>query len=534
MFLTSAVRPSIGRDDRGSVMIGVIGLIAVTSVITLTITAATVQALGYTSLNRASVQSQAAADAGVDAMLAALAADECPAGGELVMNYGDIDSTMTGPAADAEFLRVTVAQRSSTTIDFVVGCPEPATTEIRIQAVGSANDPGVGASSSAGDQAAVQAVYEWEPGAVTAVATGAAVFSYGTPGLSNSFDLLSFSGSAANILVRQGNINCSNSVTVEGNIVAANGNIELSNSCSAEGNVWASGTVRMNNNHTIGGNVIAVGTGQSLISRSSSIGGSVRVGGTIHDSGGPRGSCANNDIPCKVAHQTGADPVLINQSGLPMPVVPDWVDVGYNEQTWRDAGWNIVNYQGPCNIDNNGRSNTHVQAFSNYTTPTVINVSDRCAGGFTIWATNYTLSMRTDLTFILPRNVNIGQFQMESRNDVGPRSLRLITPDNVIGDGPTLTGCGGININNTNTVRAPLAVLVYTPCNVWNSNQLSWRGHYYANSVSFSNNSELVYVPIGIPGHDLDGGGGGGGGEESETAGSVGALVEYRDIPVPS
>jgi hypothetical protein len=85
-------------DDRGNAMIAVIGLLAVTSMITLTVTGATVQALGYTSLTRASVQSNAAAEAGVDAMLAELFADDCPATGELTLTQGAIDPSVTGPA----------------------------------------------------------------------------------------------------------------------------------------------------------------------------------------------------------------------------------------------------------------------------------------------------------------------------------------------------------------------------------------------------------------------------------------------------
>ena len=79
MFLTRLRSRTTGfsgarHDDRGNAMIAVVGLLAVTSMVTLTVTGATVDALGYTSLTRASVQSNAAAEAGVDAMLAGAAA----------------------------------------------------------------------------------------------------------------------------------------------------------------------------------------------------------------------------------------------------------------------------------------------------------------------------------------------------------------------------------------------------------------------------------------------------------------------------
>jgi hypothetical protein len=207
-------------------MIAVIGLLAVTSMITMTVTGATVQALSYTSLTRAGVQSNAAAEAGVDAMLAELFADECPATGELAVTQGAVDPALTGAAADAPFFVATVAQRISGAAAWTSGCPNGATTQIRIQSTGFAADAGVAESASGRDASAVQAVYEWTPGANSAAVTGAAVFSYGTPGLSNSLELLSFNGNSANVIVAEGNILCSNSVYVEGDIVAANGNIQ--------------------------------------------------------------------------------------------------------------------------------------------------------------------------------------------------------------------------------------------------------------------------------------------------------------------
>ncbi|OYX55802.1 MAG: hypothetical protein B7Y93_04395, partial [Micrococcales bacterium 32-70-13] len=228
MLLTSLLRrPSSIADDRGNAMIAVIGLLAVTSMITLTVTGATVQALGYTSLSRASVQSNAAAESGVDAMLAALSANACPATGQLTATQGSVDPSLTGSAAAAPFYVSTVAYRISTSAAFTPGCPAEAATQIRIQSTGFAVDEGVADSASAGDASAVQAIYAWTPGANSAAVTGAAVFSYGTPGLANSLELLSFNGNSANVIVAEGNIVCSNSVFVQGDIVAANGNIQL-------------------------------------------------------------------------------------------------------------------------------------------------------------------------------------------------------------------------------------------------------------------------------------------------------------------
>lgn len=541
MFLTSLLRRARGlRDDRGNAMIAVIGLLAVTSMITVTVTGATVQALGFTSLTRAGVQSNAAAEAGVDAMLAELFADDCPATGELTATQGSVDPTLTGPAASDPFFVATVAYRISTAAAWTPGCPVEAATQIRIQSTGFAVDQGVAESASAGDASAVQAVYTWTPGANSAAVTGAAVFSYGTPGLANSLELLSFNGNSANVIVAEGNIVCSNSVYVQGDIVAANGNIQLDNTCSAGGNVWASGTVTLQGNKTIGGDVIAAGTGLTRIDPQTAIGGGVYARGEIDSWGqrctsGATGWDAAGDA-CSVARTTGADPVFYNRTDVVAPTRPAWVDVAFVSADWVSRGWTVRTYTGPCNIDNNGVKNSAVTAFSSYTTPTVIDMRG-CSSVTISTSAKLQVTMKTDLTFIMPKTVNIEDFTATSSTSID-RALRFITPDTVADGIPTQTGCGRIDINNQNELEAPIAVMVYTPCPVTNSNQLTWRGQYYAGQVSFSNNSELTYVPIGIPGFDLGNGAGGPGGSGAvggpAMPGTPGDLLEYTDIDVPA
>lgn len=532
----------LGHQDgeRGNAMIAVIGLLAVTSIVTMTVTGATVQALGFTSLTRAGVQSNAAAEAGVDAMLAALFADACPETGQLDASQGDLDPTLTGADADAPFFEATIAYRISTSAAWTNGCPIEAATQIRIQSVGFAADQGVAESVSGRDASAVQAVYEWVPGANTAAVTGAAVFSYGVPGLSNSLELLSFNGNQANVIVAEGNILCSNSVFVEGDIVAANGNIQLDNTCRAGGNVWASGTVGLQGNKTIGGDVIAAGLGTNRIDPSVRINGGVYVRGVI-DTWGQRctsGATGWDDAgdACALQRSSGANPVFWNRADVVAPTRPPWVDVNYVASDWQSRGWTVRTWNGPCTIDNQTRSNPAVTALSTYTTPQVIDMRG-CSSVVISSSASLTLTMRTDLTFITPRNVNLENFTVLTNGGVD-RALRFISPDTVADGVPTTTGCGRFDINNRNDLTAPVAILVYTPCTVQNSNQLTWRGQYYAGRVTFSNNSELTYVPIGIPGYDLGNGGAGGssGGATggSPLPGSPGDLIEFTDIDVPA
>jgi len=178
-------------------------------------------------------------------------------------------------------------------------------------------------------------------------------------------------------------------------------------------------------------------------------------------------------------------------------------------------------------IDNKTVANTSVSAFSTYTKPTVIDA--RACSTFVISSSSkLTITMRTDLTFILPKTVGVEDFTAVS-NGSFDRALRFITPDTVADGVPTLTGYGKFDINNQNEREAPIAVMVYSPCPISNSNKLTWRGQYYGSQVSFSNNSELTYVPIGVPGFDLGNGSGGPGGAGAvggtPTPGTPGALL---------
>ena len=547
MLLTTLSRRASTRaltrsDDRGNAMIAVIGLLAVTSMITLTVTGATVQALGYTSLSRAGVQSNAAAESGVDAMLAALVANACPATGTLAATQGSVNPSLTGSAASAPFYSATIAQRISASAAWTPGCPVGATTQIRVQSTGFAEDQGVSTSASRGDSSAVRAVYTWRPGANTAAVTGAAVFSYGTPGLANSLELLSFNGNSANIIVRTGDIVCSNSVYVQGDIIAAAGNIRLDNTCSAGGKVWASGTVTLNSGtKTIGGGVIAAGTGTTTISKT----GVTIVGGVF--ARGPLSSdglCSTGTTqqvttssPCKAVLDTGATPVFYNRADVAPPTVPLWVDINFVASDWVSRGWTVRTYTGPCTINNSTRTNPQVTAFSTYTSPTVIDMRGCTAGVIIPSNAQLSIAMRSDLTFILPQTVALADFTATSVDNLD-RALRFITPDTVADGVPTSVGCGRFDLNNQNDLEAPIAVMVYTPCDVYNINQLTWRGQYYAKTVSFANNSELTYVPIGIPGFDLGNGSGGPGGAGAvggpPLPGTPGALLEYTDINVPA
>ena len=79
MFLKWINSRLLSRDlnERGSAILGVLGVMGVTIVIAVTTTTASLHAVGVTSSTRASVEAEAAAEAGIDYAASQLATSIC-------------------------------------------------------------------------------------------------------------------------------------------------------------------------------------------------------------------------------------------------------------------------------------------------------------------------------------------------------------------------------------------------------------------------------------------------------------------------
>ncbi len=68
------------RDERGSALIAVIGIMGVASLVTMTMSGLSIGAISYTNTTRSGVQAQTAAESGIAVAAAALAASNCQPG----------------------------------------------------------------------------------------------------------------------------------------------------------------------------------------------------------------------------------------------------------------------------------------------------------------------------------------------------------------------------------------------------------------------------------------------------------------------
>jgi len=584
------------RDDSGSALVAVIGVLLVTIVIAAVVSASAVHALGYTSATRAGTQSQAAADAGL------------AAGKAVLMTTGACTTSMTELSSTDPHYRVTI-WRATATGSWTLGCPTSTSTQARLISTGYATTNGA-AGQSGGDLTYSELILAKE----VIQSSGAAIY-VGNGGQMNSFTVSSGNGQTADIRVKSGNWECSSSGTFNGNLIVETGKATFSNdTCKVTGYVWAAtgveftgggkvggdviasnGNVYMTGSNTeiggnvyangdfnlnsglvrgsveatggakvegggsrvmgsvwaksvtsitghINGNVISSSTATTAISPGSAsdlrIGGSATLGGSIN-SWADSGSCSQHynaaGYACALRAQgavTGT--ITMNVTGLATPTakaaptVPAWTDVAYVWSDWQAAGyaqqyldWPV----GQCSVTNATMTQTTNALYAfwqkvlNTTIPTVIDTrTSKCGQILISSSANLDWKLKTNITMI-----GYG-FQLEAVKinsiDTTQRQFNLIVPDGQ----PTVAGkhcnpntgsnvlpadkvAGPINLITSPGVRlgATVSGMVYTPCNVTVNNSTLWRGQIYAGSMSFSASDGLVYLPIGIPGINLDG-----------------------------
>lgn len=256
----------------------VLGVMGVTIVIGLTITAATINGLGFTSSNRASVQSRAAAEAGVDSALVGVSgAAGCPSA---------FSSTVT-PKYNSTVAYLDVSGA-------VVSCA--IASQIRITSTGAAGNPGV-AGASGGDTSKIEAIYPYTPASTPGVvSSGAAIYLASGANFNNGGSIAS-AGIVPAIQVKTGNFDCDNNTGIIGSVVVVSGTMSLKK-CTITGDAWSSGAATLQTDGQVIGKLTAA-------------------------------------LP-KPASGFG-----IWSPGLTMPLVPEWTEFSYLKTDWVTAAGTV-------------------------------------------------------------------------------------------------------------------------------------------------------------------------------------------------
>lgn len=266
------------REDSGSTMVAVIGVLAVALITTTLIATSVVSALGFTTATRADVQSQAAAEAGIAVVQASLLAGTCTADVDTIEDVdgdGYLEAVFRG--TDPEY---TTTVKSWSGASPENGCPSSASTRVVVSGHGAAATPGL---ISHGDETVVQAEFVANTTPAENTGSGPAIYS-GNGSAVNAMTITSATGVRGDIQILDGNFQCTTTSLIEGNVLVANGNVNITNTCTIKGDLRASGTINITSAAIIEGDVVAAGGGVSLSNSTIQVGGSIYANGaaTIH------------------------------------------------------------------------------------------------------------------------------------------------------------------------------------------------------------------------------------------------------------
>lgn len=449
MFLTR-VRSKRVLDERGSTLMAVIGVMAVLLIIGVTVVAATVSSLTFTSSTRAGVQSVAAAESGINVA-------------ELSLVNGTCQSQYTRLLAPAFTALVSYSLSVSNDV-WVNGCPAAGVPAQRIKVVSTGQPAPQGVIGDPARHAtSVEAIFGYVPAVLPGVhSSGAAMYLYGGVVFKNNANLFIAESGRAAIQVKQGNMTCENNTVIEGDVIVENGTLNISG-CSIEGNAWASGAATLGH---VTGNLTA---------------GSVNVSAA--------------DLP---SHVGGV--YTQYTAGVPIPAVSDWVDFAYLPGDWIDSDglpYKVTPIGLTCTL-----TASMLAAASNGSKPVIINALDLCPLGV---KASGDVNLTNDLVVFGQSFDFTSQVRFKS-STTATHKLWFITPDTVANHLPT---CGLLQGNfmmkNGFVIDSTIAAMLYTPCRFEAINNFEWRGQLYANGANdFKNNTRFDYVGLGLPGVDLD------------------------------
>ena len=510
------------RDERGAALVAVIALTAVTGIIGVTVTAVTVNALGTTTSNRASVQSRAAAEAGIDVATAGLqTANSCT-------GVAGVYSSATAPKYEAKI-------QYDAGAGWVTGCPIDTATKVRVLSTGTAQSSGV-AGASVGNKSVIEAIYNYLPTYIEVPEIDAAVYAYSIQGALKNFILSSSDNTlASDVQIAHGNVDCTNGASIAGDLILGDGHALLDN-CDITGTVHVSDYVDVTGASEVFGDVIAVGVKKngagdlaatvragSIVdgsvlaagsvnvtsSSASLVKGSVTVAGTSTSVGTVlTGSKIEGNLISSGTTNAAGNVMGTTTSGVvgldapPLPRIPNWTDIPWvsGVTSWAGEGYTTMTWTGACTIDG---ADPDWLALSTLTTPTVVDMTTKCgAAGLTTNSNLSPIVLNANIAFIA-KKFSFNKLYLSS---LTTRKVNFVVPDNTAGDGPTCPGpspAGNIIFSNESNFTSTIAALAYTPCKVY-SDRDGWRGQIYGGEVEFGTQAKLTFVPVAVPGVDFN------------------------------
>lgn len=500
------------RNERGSAILGVLGVMGVTIVIAVTTTTVSLHAVGITTSTRASVEAEAAAEAGIDYAASKLATSVCQS------SY-----TSSIPPIFSVVVSYSNLQTSPGTTDnsWVIGCPTSTSAQrLKLVSTGTAGTSGV-AGNSSGNIRKVEAIYPYVPAlpAYAIIAGGPAIYSFAqvNPTI-NDLTITQASTTRPSLQYLSGSATCSSNATILGDVILGSGGLQAQgDGCVINGDLWSANAIIMQAGEVTGNvnaagvqNGISVTLGDSAIidgnlfaagpvSSTGKIGGNVVAGPTTGISSFSTGASVGGSVISAgtVSTRTGAikGTTTTNKSGIvtpTIPIVPPWIDYAYSASDWVASSGTpyTVLTMSSCGASVLSSSLTTVQ---NSTTPIILDT--RVCGAVTDLR-GYSLALKSD-TVIIVNGFNLGSNSINS-SDSNSKRLWLIIPDTVANNSPNCPTSSYAKISSSVTVGPLVGAMIYSPCPISNAGDV-WRGQMYTSSFSIIGSFTLNYLPIGLP-----------------------------------
>jgi cytoskeletal protein CcmA (bactofilin family) len=503
-----------GARETGAALIGVLGVMGVSSAVAVTSTSMSLHAVGFTSSTRAGVQAEAAATAGIDYAAAQLAAAACQP------TY----TSLSSPIFSVEVSYSTLAT-SPGDVDnsWVTGCPTNASaSRLRLISTGHASTFGVAGQSSQ-DIRRVEAIYPYTPTPASSsiVPSGAALYAYAQidPTI-NNLTLTQGSTTKPSIQYLSGSVTCTSQSVIKGDLILGNGSASVTSGCTIDGDLYATNDVSIVSGE-VTGNVIshsANGLGYVNVAKPAIVDGDIFSSGSVEVAGkvggnivaGPgiansmfysKSSVGGSFVTAGTFSGAAASikgTITINKSGIvtpAIPAVPRWIDFSFNSNEWLISAGTPFATQ-PLSSCNSTSLATALHTAQNSSVPIIV---DTRGCGASTDLKNIDLTLTSDMV-IVANNFSLSSNTILSSNSSSKR-LWIVVPDNVVDNTPTCPS-GSSSIGNQVNVSSLVNAFIYSPCPVSNAGDV-WRGQMYASSISTSAPFTLSFVPIGLPNVNL-------------------------------
>lgn len=507
--------PADRADDRGSTLVSVLVVMLVLSIGGLALAAIVTNTTSTLADSRTTVQSRAAADAGL-----ADAVNAVRRGG---VACGTVQRDV----------RVDTTDASSPTYSYRVTCGGGLATII------ATGEAGSGRSTT-------EAVYRFTE---TPASAGDMVF-FGTSNVTFTSEVkTAATGRLLDIVVPRATFVCQS--LIPGNITVG-GDIDANGGCTIKGSVRATGEVDMCcGSDVIEGDLSTSGTGSGVV-RGTVLGNihangalvfgyeGKRVGESVTTTGdatlgnvridGSLTLPASRTLDVREGSVAGGISRPTTVAPPAAPALPTWFEYRFQTSDW--PGFHLVTLAGSgtgagtC-ASFNSSPGTGWTTLAGYTAPTIVDAR-ACTILSSNNGSNPVLSLRTDLV-ILAKEFDLTALTMKANAGVSAKpKVWFVTEDVVPTDAnPTCgRGYGPLKVNGT-VMATSITAMAYTPCVIRVAGEAAgiddaWSGAFYGGGWSHGDGLTFTADPIALPGMTSGSGAGGG-------RGVLGALVSQRD-----